>query len=161
MPASLPVSPHTTLKNGAKTLVVEFKGTNLGNAKFVAMDNEPIMFERKNGEAKSAQQKLAIHATGLEGEVVLSVKLNSKSGANFEITKISEWNVAGEPVTDPSILSVYPNPTVAVNFTSTDIDSTDGISSSGCSGTIGASTIATLALAGASAAICLKKKKRK
>ena len=150
-----------TLKNGTKTLVVEFKGTNLGNARFVAMDNEPIMFERKDGEAKSTQQKLAIHATGLEGDIVLSVKLNSKSDSKFEVTKISEWSVPGETVADPSILSVYPNPAVAVNFTSTDIDSADGVDSlRGCGSTVGAPALATLALAGATAVVTSKKRKK-
>lgn len=147
-----------TLKNGTKTLVVEFKGTNLGNAKFVAMDNEPIMFERKDGEAKSAQQKLAIHATGLKGDVVLSVKLNSKSGSKFEVTKISEWSVPGESVTDPSVLSVYPNPAVAVNFTSTDTDSAD--TQSGCKTTVSFAGLSSVAVAGACATFVAQKKKK-
>lgn len=103
---------RAVLKNGNYKLIAELCGTGIGNAAFSAMDNEPIMFERQAGEGKNSQQKLAIRATGLDGDIILAVKLKPElfesEYPSYEVTKISEWSVSGETVTNSSVMSAYP-----------------------------------------------------
>ena len=151
---------RAVLKNGSNKLIVELCGTNIGNAAFIAMDNEPIMLPRQAGEAKNSQQKLAIHATGLEGDIILAVKLKPElyesEYPSYEIKKISEWTVEGEAVTDDSVMSVYPiqNKELVPFADVADEENTNN----GCAGMM--NSMSVLGALGVSAAIA-KRKKRK